>query len=153
MLQEKQTPVFINLMAIGHIDGVPDYPIQFMTKGILHYQDPNTAVLTYTETQPDDETGGLTTSDITLSMKDKQIIMQRTGEFSNTMVFVRGMRYEGAYHTPFGDIPLAIHSRRVDCSIGEQKGAIHLKYALDVQGSHPSIHELHLEYVSDAPQS
>ena len=37
-MENKQTPVFINLLAIARYDQMPDYPIQFMTTGKLYYK-------------------------------------------------------------------------------------------------------------------
>ena len=149
MSEENKKPVLINLMAIARYDQMPDYPIQFMTKGMLHYRNPETAVLTYTETQPDDGSGGMIESDIVLNMESHRVTMECRGDYSNTMVFIPGHRYEGVYRTPFGEMGMAVSARSVDCRIGKDKGAVHLKYQLDVQGSYTSTNELHLEYLAE----
>ena len=83
----SQTPVFINLLAIARYDHMPDYPIQFMTVGNLSYANPEEALLQYVESQQDEETGQILKSDISLSLHDGRITMERKGEFANTMVF------------------------------------------------------------------
>ena len=56
-MENKQTPVFINLLAIAKYDQMPDYPIQFMTTGKLYYKNEKEALLQYVESQEDEETG------------------------------------------------------------------------------------------------
>ena len=142
----KKTPVLINLLAIAKYDQMPDYPIQFMTKGMLHYRDNGDAEIAYTETQQDEDSGEIVQSDIILNCSNQRVTMERKGDFSNTMVFANGVRFEGKYQTPYGDMGLAVFARKVECNIGEKKGAIHLKYQLDIQGNYTSTNELHLEY-------
>lgn len=145
--------VLINLLAIARYEQAQDFPIQFMTKGTLSMGRNNDAVLEYTESQQDEETGEITTALITLSMEKDRVTMTRKGEYSNTMVFEPDHRFEGIYQTPFGSMDMAVFSRGVRCSIGEQKGSVHLKYQLDIQGSYASTNELHLEYKVDGSDS
>ena len=84
---KNHTPVFINLLAIARYDHTPDYPIQFMTIGNLSYSNPEEALLQYVESQQDEETGEITKSDISLSLRVGKITMERKGVFSSTMVF------------------------------------------------------------------
>ena len=65
---EQNTPVFINLLAIARYEQMPDYPIQFMTVGNLSYTNKDEARLEYAESQQDEETGEILTSDISLSL-------------------------------------------------------------------------------------
>ncbi len=142
----RKTPVFINLLAIARYDHMPDYPIQFMTVGNLCFSDPGEVQLQYVESQQDEETGEITRSDISLSLRDGKITMERKGPFSNTLVFAKGQRFEGVYHTPYGEMDMAVYTREATCKFGRKEGNIHLKYQLNVQGSYASTNELHLEY-------
>ena len=85
---EKEKSVLINLLAIARYEHAPDYPIQFMTKGTLHLGEKDDAVLKYTESQQDEETGEITTAQITLEMEKDRVTMTRMGDYANTMVFV-----------------------------------------------------------------
>ncbi len=147
MYTEKK--VLINLLAIARYEQTPDFPIQFMTQGKLSINNSNDAVLEYTESQQDEETGEITTALITLAMEKNRVTMTRKGDYSNTMVFVPDQRFEGVYQTPFGNMDMAVFSRGVRCNIGETKGSVHLKYQLDIQGAYTSTNELHLEYTTD----
>ena len=143
---EIHTPVFINLLAIARYDHMPDYPIQFMTVGKLSWSNPEEALLQYVESQQDEETGQILKSDISLILHGGKITMERKGEFANTMVFAKGQRFEGVYHTPYGEMDMAVYTREATCKFGRKEGNIHLKYQLNVQGSYASTNELHLEY-------
>ena len=148
-----EKPVLINLLAIARYDHAPDYPIQFMTKGKLRIGDEEKAVLEYTESQQDEETGEITTAQVTLSMEKNRVTMTRNGDYSNTMVFVPEQRFEGVYQTPYGAMDMAVFSRRVRCDIGDRKGSVHLKYQLDIQGAYASSNELHLEYTENGSEN
>ena len=152
-MENKQTPVFINLLAITRYEKMPDYPIQFMTTGKLYYKNASEALLQYVESQEDEETGEITRSDILLSLSDGKVTMQRSGDFSNTMVFSSGKRFEGTYHTPYGEMDLAVFTKEAACRIGNREGSLHLKYQLQIQGNYASTNELHLEYHADPPDS
>ena len=146
---KHNTPVFINLLAIARYEQMPDYPIQFMTVGNLSYTNKDEAQLDYAESQQDEETGEILTSDISLSLRNGKIAMERKGDFSNTMVFAKGQRFEGVYHTPYGEMDMAVFTKEAACKFGKTEGNIHLKYQLNIQGSYASTNELHLEYKAE----
>ena len=149
----KETPVLINLLAIARYEHAPDYPIQFMTKGILRMGNGDEAVLEYTESSQDEETGEISTAQVSLSLEKDRVTMTRQGECSNTMVFVPDHRFEGVYQTPFGSMDMAVYARGVRCEIGEKKGSVHLKYQINLQGAYASTNELHLEYTENGSES
>ena len=140
------TPDFINLLAIARYDRMPDYPIQFMTVGNLSYTSPDEVLLQYVESQQDEETGEIMKADVSLFLHDGRITMERKGDYANTMVFAKGQRFEGIYHTPYGEMDMAVYTREAACRFGKAEGNMHLKYQLNIQGSYASTNELHLEY-------
>ena len=145
-MEQAYQPVWINLMAIASHDHMPEYPIQFMAAGKLWYQSPGKALLRYTESQQDEATGEITSCEISLSVTDGKVFLSREGEFSNTMVFAENQRYEGTYHTPYGELAMGVMARGVTCDIGPEKGSVHLRYELNIQGAYASTNELHLAY-------
>ena len=148
-MQDRQTPVLINLLAIARYDRMPDYPIQFMTRGTLVTDDEGSARIEYTESIRDEDSGEVTESCVSLALEKNRVTMTRNGEFSNTMVFIPEQRFEGVYHTPYGEMNMGVFSRGVQCDIGSTRGSVHLKYQLDIQGSYASSNELHLEYTAE----
>ena len=143
---ENHTPVMINLLATARYDRMPEVPIQFITVGKLFYRSPKDAQIRYVESQQDEETGEVMNSDICLTFAGDKVTIQRSGEFSNTMVFSNGKRFEGVYQTPYGSMDMAVFTKEAVCRIGDQDGSLHLKYQLQIQGSYTSTTELHLEY-------
>jgi uncharacterized beta-barrel protein YwiB (DUF1934 family) len=146
---KKHTTIFINLLAIARYEHTPDYPIQFMTKGKLFFNNKNDAFIQYVESQQDEETGDMISSDIKLSFRDGKITMERKGDYTNTMVFSRGQRFEGVYHTPYGEMDMAVYTKEAACNMGISEGSMHLKYQLNIQGNYTSSNELHLEYKAE----
>jgi len=145
-MDQALQPIWINLMAIASYDHMPEYPIQFMTAGKLWYQSPGNALLRYTESQQDETTGEITNCEISLTITDGKVSLVREGDYSNTLVFAENQRYEGVYHTPYGEIPMGVVARGVSCDIGPEKGSVHLRYELNMQGAYASTNELHLAY-------
>ena len=148
-MAQKEKPVLINLLATARYDQTPDYPIQFMTRGMLSLLPDGNAVIRYTESLRDDDTGETMTAQISLRMAGNRVTMTRQGDVTNTMVFVPRQRFEGVYQTPYGDMNMGVYARNVDCRIGPDSGSVHLKYQIDLQGSYTSTNELHLEYTAE----
>ena len=106
-------------------------------------------LLQYVESQQDEETGQILKSDISLILHGGKITMERKGEFANTMVFAKGQRFEGVYHTPYGEMDMAVFTKEAACRFGSSEGNVHLKYQLNIQGHYASTNELHLEYKAE----
>ena len=120
-----------------------------MTRGSLSMLPNGEAVIQYTESLHDEESGETITALVSLEMGKSRVTMTRRGDVTNTMVFVPQQRYEGIYQTPYGDMNMGVFARNVDCMIGPDKGSLHLKYQLDFQGAYASTNELHLEYTAE----
>ncbi len=148
-MADENKPVLINLLATARYDQAPDYPIQFMTRGNLSMLPNGEAVIRYTESLHDEESGETMTALVSLEMGKSRVTMTRHGDVTNTMVFVPQQRYEGVYQTPYGEMNMGVFARDVNCMIGPDKGSVHLKYQLDFQGAYASTNELHLEYTAE----
>ncbi len=149
-MKNRETPVFINLTSRATYDGGVVYPVQFITSGTLIRPDRDRYVIRYRESQEDENTGEIVNSDIELELTKNQVIMTRLGDFSSMMVFARDQRFEGRYTTPYGDMEMAVFTRRLKCDLGEREGSVHLEYQLHLQGSYASTNERHLAYQAGA---
>ena len=138
-------PVFISLASIASYDGIADDPLQMMTSGHL-FPGKDFSLLRYQEIQQDRETGQVAESEIQLVLKKDQVTMNRLGDFSNTMLFRKNQRFETVYHTPYGDMNMAVYTKEARWEEKQGTGRIHLRYELSMQGSYASTNELHLEY-------
>ena len=140
-------PVIVNLAALASYDGVNDDPIQMLISGEL-FPGKSATTLHYIENLENEETGEITKSEIQLILAKDQVTMNRSGHYSNTMLFIKNRRYETTYHTPYGSLPMVVIPREVSCDINSKTGKVHLRYELIMQGKYASTNELHLEYWS-----
>ena len=99
--------------------------------------------LHYDETQP--ESGE--TSHIIMDMEKGSVTMVRDGSYATSMVFEKGRRFQGNYHTPIGDLEMGIYATKVTYSANEEKGDVSLQYQLDLQGQFVAMHELKVLFV------
>ncbi len=141
----KEIPVMVNLTATVSYNGLADDPIQVMTRGSLTPQK-DFFVLNYLETQEDEETGKVDESSIQLVLRKDRVTMNRMGSFQNTMMFQRNKHFETVYRTPFGELPMAVETKGLQCVLSRSSGKIFLKYELSMQGTYTSTNELQLEY-------
>ena len=74
--------------------------------------------------------------------------MSRDGEYATDMVFRMGCRYEGSYHTPYGDMELAVFCTRLRYDPGVRTGGeVQLSYQLDLNGAFAAVHDLEMRLI------
>ncbi len=150
-MKDKAMPVLLTLCgSSGDGSGEMDENIRVITTGQLK-QTPSGYMLRYQETQTDEGDGSVMTQDIILSMQPGRVTMTRLGDYGTSMVFVKDRRFEGKYHTPYGDLDMALFATQVQCDLTPERGSVSLKYQLDLQGSFAAMHALRLEYVAGEP--
>ena len=91
------------------------------------------------------------TSPVSLTIQPGRVVMNRSGEFCTSLVFVKDTRFEGLYHTPYGDMGLALYTTHVYSRITEEKGTVHLEYQIDMLGGYNTTQIIHLDYTADKP--
>jgi len=144
-------PVRLTLVSTAKDDrGETDQPIRVMTTGMLR-KTPSGFMLRYEESSTDDATGEVTTSPVMLTMQPGRVVMTRMGDFGTTMVFVKDTRFEGLYHTPYGDMGLAIFTTQVYSKLSEERGSLRLEYQIDMNGGYAATQTISLEYTADKP--
>ena len=148
-MDEALIPVRLTLLSSSHDDdGEISAPIRITTTGQLK-QTPSGFLLRYVESTTDESTGEVTSSPVTLSLQQDRVVMNRAGAFGTTMVFKEDTRYEGRYHTPYGDMGLALYATRVDCKAARDKGSVRLEYQIDMHGRCAATQVIELEYVAE----
>lgn len=106
----------------------------------------NVYTLRYQETQTDEDSHASVTQDITLILRPGHVTMMREGAFSTSMVFCKEQPFEGAYHTPYGDLAMSVYASTVACDLTPTEGHVHLQYQLNLQGAFGSMNDLTLHY-------
>ena len=137
----KPIPVLVTLSSYAKGEhGEKEQPIKLMCHGKLKLT-ADGCMLKYQEIQQDD-TGATNAQDVILNIQPKdgpRVTMTRLGDYGTTMVFVKDRRFEGAYHTPYGDLALALYAMQVQCKVAEDHGSVHLEYQLDMQGNYAAV--------------
>ena len=90
--------------------------------------------------------GGVSSTLVELTLETDIVTMRRSGEYEANMVFRKGQRYEGQYHTPFGSLDLALFCTKAVFKADSQDGEMHLQYQLDINGQFVAMHQLELVY-------
>ena len=80
------------------------------------------------------EGSGLEGTETALEIQPGQIVLTRTGAVRSQMVFRKGHRHLSSYETPYGEMSLAVHTRRMEIALDSQGGEIQLEYAIEMGG-------------------
>lgn len=133
-------PVLISIRSNAHREEVvEDETMTMLTSGTLELTD-DAAVIRYEEQI--DESQPM--QQVTVTVADNGVTMSREGAYTTHMVFRMGCRYEGQYHTPFGDMDLAVYCTRVAYDLGDDGGGLELSYQLDLNGRFAAMHDMEL---------
>ena len=148
----KPIPVLVTLSSYAKGEhGEKEQPIKLMCHGKLKLT-ADGCMLKYQEIQQDD-TGATNAQDVILNIQPKdgpRVTMTRLGDYGTTMVFVKDRRFEGAYHTPYGDLALALYAMQVQCRVAEDCGSVHLEYQLDMQGSYSAVQCIDVSFCAES---
>ena len=148
----KPIPVLVTLSSYAKGEhGEKEQPIKLMCHGKLK-PTADGCMLKYQEVQQDD-TGATQTQDVILNIQQidgPRVTMTRMGDYGTTMVFVKDRRFEGAYHTPYGDLALALYAMQVQCKVEEDHGHVHLEYQLDMQGSYSAVQCIDVSFCAES---
>jgi uncharacterized beta-barrel protein YwiB (DUF1934 family) len=135
-------PVLLSVTGQSQQEGQQEERVHLVTTGLLR-KTAGGYSLHYDETQPDSNE----TSHITLDMDKGSVTMIRDGSYATSMVFEKGRRFQGNYHTPLGDLEMGIYATRVQYTANEDKGDVTLQYQLDLQGQFVAMHQLKVNFV------
>ena len=127
MEENQGIPVLISLSALASYDGTPDDPIRMRTSGTL-FPGADRSLLQYKEIQEDQETARILEADIQLVLRKDQVTMNRIGDYSNTMLFKKNIRYETLYHTPYGDLNMSVFTKEARWRSAGGSGSVHLRF-------------------------
>lgn len=148
-MESKLIPVRLTLTSCSHYEhGEKDEPIRIMTTGQLR-QTPSGYMLRYEENMSDDE-GNVHVAPVILTMQPGRVVMNRLGEYGTTLVFVKDTRFEGMYHTPYGDLAMALYTTHLHMKLSPEKGSLRLEYQIDSNGAYAASQHLSLDYTAEA---
>ena len=133
-------PVLVSLKSCAHRDeAAEDEIMSMLTSGLLEVDDQK-ALICYEESIDE----SLPPQKVEILIDGETVTMNRGGAYSTQMVFRLGCRYEGQYHTPYGDMDLALFCTKLGYDIGDDGGALELSYQLDINGRFAAMHDMEL---------
>ncbi len=133
-------PVLISLKSCAHRDeAAEDENMSMLTSGQLEVDD-SKAIIHYEESIDE----SLPPQKVEIIVENETVTMNRGGAYSTQMVFRLGCRYEGQYHTPYGDMDLALYCTKLGYDLGDDGGALELSYQLDINGRFAAMHDMEL---------
>ena len=138
----KGIPILISLDAQSNTENQPEDTMRLITTGELIEKTDET-LIRYEESLDENEPP----QKIEIAIRGPVITMSRHGKFEANMVFQKGSRYESQYHTPFGDLDMALYCTRAAYTADPEGGELVLQYQLDVSGQYAAVHEMHLHYM------
>ena len=118
--------VFLTITsAHSHPDSETDH-IDLMTHGTLTDLD-GALEVSYQETELTDMEGTTTS----IIVQGSQVTLMRNGPVCSQMVFERGRRHLSVYSTPYGNLEIAVFTRRLENRLTPQGGTLEIDYALE----------------------
>lgn len=83
------------------------------------------------------DTGDRQGSAAHITVTDHRITVEKTGEYASRMVFETGLEHALDYRTPYGTLPMTIHTSHVAALVVNDNLHAHAKYELRMQRDYP----------------
>ena len=129
-------------------DGQAASSVETAAKALLR-REGEELVLTYEEGTD----SGMAGVRSTLRIASGQITLLREGPWRCRMVFQAGETHEGLYETPYGALPMRLHTRRLRAQLGEAGGELELEYDMELAGQSAGTTQFRLTVREEAPGS
>ena len=126
-MEEKKLPVMLSIRGEQYFDDVDPDETELMTEGTMTLRGEN-IYLTYQES----ELTGMEGTTTTFEVKDKQVILTRSGTVNSQMIFEEGRQHTSLYETPFGELPVDIQTSMLRHNLSQRGGLMEIKYSIAV---------------------
>ena len=123
----EKIPVLLTIRGEQYFDDVDPNETQLMTDGTMELTEAGMR-LTYEET----ELTGMEGTTTTFEVKEKQVILTRSGTVNSQMVFEEGKQHTSLYGTPFGELPVDIRTSSLRHNLSERGGVMDIRYSIAV---------------------
>ncbi|MBR5472156.1 MAG: DUF1934 domain-containing protein [Oscillibacter sp.] len=123
----EKIPVLLTIRGEQYFDDVDPNETQLMTDGTMELTEAGMR-LTYEET----ELTGMEGTTTTFEVKEKQVILTRSGTVNSQMVFEEGKQHTSLYETPFGELPVDIRTSSLRHNLSERGGVMDIRYSIAV---------------------
>jgi len=123
----EKIPVLLTIRGEQYFDDVDPNETQLMTDGTMELTDEGMRLI-YEET----ELTGMEGTTTTFEVKEKQVILTRSGTVNSQMVFEEGKQHTSLYETPFGELPVDIRTSSLRHNLSERGGVMDIRYSIAV---------------------
>ena len=132
-------PVMLSIRGIQRYEDQEPEIIELTTEGTLEKQKEVWEV-SYEES---DLTGlaGVTT---TFRVGPRGVVLKRTGNIENQMIFMEGRRHESLYRLDIGALMIAVKATSVKSAVNEQGGTVDISYNIEIEDTAMGTMEYHL---------
>ena len=127
MTSIEKFPVLLTIRGEQYFDDVDPDETKLMTDGTMEISEEG-IFLTYEET----ELTGMEGTTTTFEVKDKQVILTRSGTVNSQMIFEEGRQHTSLYETPFGELPVDIQTSMLRHNLSQRGGLMEIKYSIAV---------------------
>lgn len=137
------TNVNIVIRSVQHFDGLEPERVEQKAEGCLE-KTPSGWTLTYLE----GEETGMGGTRTTLELAENRVTLTRAGEVSSQMIFEAGGIHTSDYQTPYGVLPLEVHTHSLGAEMSQKGGRVALCYHIRLGPQQSGRTELSLEVTS-----
>ena len=119
--------------------------LQLLVPGEMELSDDKrTAVLRYEETIDKD----VPPQQVTVTVTDDSITVDRDGEYASLLFFKNANSFQTVYHTPVGDMDVAVYCTYLKIQLDEYGGTLAMRYQLDLNNQFAAMHETEMTIAS-----
>ena len=134
------------------------FPVMLSIRGIQRYEDQEPEIIALTtegtlEKQKEvwevsyeesDLTGlaGVTT---TFRVGPRGVVLKRTGNIENQMIFMEGRRHESLYRLDIGALMITVKATKVHSCVTEAGGTIDIDYNIEIEDTSAGTVEYHIQ--------
>ena len=129
-IEKERIPVVLTIRGEQYYEGIDPDGTELMTEGTMELTEEGMR-LSYEET----ELTGMAGTTTTFEVKEKQVILTRSGGVSSQMIFEEGRQHTSLYETAFGELPVDIQTSKLLHNLTERGGLMEIKYSIAVAHS------------------
>lgn len=91
----------------------------------------------YKATYEETEISGMKGTTTTLTIKEKEVVLEREGTTSTKMVFNEKKDSVCLYNTPYGMLEIEIRTKKLELNVNNEGGDLNIEYEMTVFGQPP----------------
>ena len=119
--------VVISIRSIYDYGSDSEDGLEFTTDGLYSCED-EVGCISYYES----EVTGLAGTKTKLCIKPDEVVVDRRGSITSTMVFKKGSKCSFLYNTPYGAATMGVDTRKIKHNFDEHGGSMEIDYVVDM---------------------